>query len=152
MKWFYVTNAAYTSTSVCVKLSLLCQYLRLFRESYRRAITLTILVTVAIWGGIFSFMAWFPCFPVSGFWNKTMVPPAKCYAFGYRTTGEAKQTLFAFAGSNMLLDFAVFLLPLTEYFRANLKRKQVLAMTGLFAVGLMCVSGSIHSASCNLLT
>jgi hypothetical protein len=137
MKWFYVANAAYTSTTVCIKLSLLCQYLRLFRESYRRVIVLVLLVVVILWGGAFSFLAWFPCFPISGFWNKTMIPPAKCYAFGYRTTAEAKSTLLAFAGSNMFLDLVVFLVPLTEYFRPDLRRKQVLAMTGLFAVGLM---------------
>ncbi|KAF9702001.1 hypothetical protein EKO04_001061 [Ascochyta lentis] len=139
MKWFYVANAAYTSTTVCIKLSLLCQYLRLFRKSCHRTITLILLVVVILWGGAFSFMAWFPCFPISGFWNKSMSPPAKCYAFGYRTTVEAKSTLLAFAGSNMFLDFVVFLIPLKEYFRPNLKRKQVLAMTGLFAVGLIVV-------------
>ncbi|KAJ4359171.1 hypothetical protein N0V95_002423 [Ascochyta clinopodiicola] len=137
MKWFYVANAAYTSTTVFIKLSLLCQYLRLFRKNYRRVITLTLLVVVILWGGSFMFMAWFPCFPISGFWNKTMSPPAKCYAFGYRTAVEAKSTLLAFAGSNMFLDLLIFLVPLTEYFEPNLKRKQVLAMTGLFAVGLM---------------
>ncbi|KZM20215.1 hypothetical protein ST47_g8651 [Ascochyta rabiei] len=139
MKWFYVANAAYTSTTVCIKLALLCQYLRLFRKNYRRVITLTLLAVVILWGGSFTFMAWFPCFPISGFWNKTMSPPAKCYAFGYRTTVEAKSTLLAFAGSNMSLDFIIFLVPLTEYFQPNLKRRQVLAMTGLFVVGLIVV-------------
>ncbi|KAK7192982.1 hypothetical protein DPSP01_005191 [Paraphaeosphaeria sporulosa] len=139
MKWFYVANAAYTSTTVCIKLSLILQYLRLFREGYRRTITLIVLAVVVLWGGTFSFMAWFPCFPVSGFWNKTKAPPATCYAFGYRTTHEARNTLFAFAGSNMSLDILVFLIPLTEYFQPNLKRKQVLAMTGLFGVGLIVI-------------
>lgn len=137
MKWFYVANAAYTSTTVSIKLSLLCQYLRVFRESYRRGITISLLVIVILWGGAFSFMAWFPCFPIRGFWDKTMSPPARCYAFGYRTTVEAKSTLLAFAGSNMFLDFVIFLVPLTEYFRPSLNRKQLLAMTGLFAVGLL---------------
>ncbi|KAL5395152.1 hypothetical protein PMIN04_008225 [Paraphaeosphaeria minitans] len=139
MKWFYVANAAYTSTTVCIKLSLLLQYLRLFREGYRRTATLIFLAIVTLWGGTFSFMAWFPCFPVSGFWNKTMVPPATCYAFGYRTLDGGTNTLFAFAGSNMSLDILIFLIPLTEYFQPSLKRKQVLAMTGLFGVGLIAI-------------
>jgi len=137
MKWFYVANAAYTTTTVCIKLSLLCQYLRLWGESYRRKVTIILLVAVILWGSAFQFMAWFPCFPISGFWDKTMSPPAKCYAFGYRTTEEAKSTLLAFAGTNMCLDLVIFLIPLTEYFRPNLRRKQVVAMTGLFAMGLM---------------
>jgi hypothetical protein len=66
-----------------------------------------------------------------------MIPPAKCYGFGYRTIKEAKDALFAFSGSNTILDLAIFLVPLTEYFRPGLSRKQVLAMTGLFAFGSM---------------
>jgi hypothetical protein len=137
MIWFYVANAAYITTTVFIKLSLLLQYLRLFRDGYRRTMTLTLLVIVTLWGSGFAFIAWFPCFPVSGFWNKHMIPPAKCYGFGYRTIKEAKNTLFAFSGSNMLLDLAVFLIPLTEYFRPGLKRKQVIAMTALFVLGSM---------------
>jgi hypothetical protein len=135
MIWFYVANAAYIMTTVCVKLSLLCQYLRLFREGYRRPLVITLLTLVSLWGGAFTFMAWFPCFPVHGFWNKRMSPPARCYGFGYRTLDEAKNTLFAFSGSNMIFDVAIFLIPLTEYFKPGLRRKQILAMTGLFALG-----------------
>jgi hypothetical protein len=137
MKWFYVANAAYTSTTVCIKLSLLCQYLRLWSNGYRRHVTIVLMVLVALWGSAFQFLAWFPCFPVKGFWDKQMDPPAKCYGFGYRTTDEAKATLLAFAGSNMFLDLMIFMVPLTEYFRPNLKRQQVTALTGLFAVGSM---------------
>jgi hypothetical protein len=137
MIWFYVANAAYTTTTVCIKLSLLFQYRRLFQEGYRRIMILVLLAIVMIWGSGFAFIAWFPCFPVSGFWNKNMVPPAKCYGFGYRTIKEAKDTLFAFSGSNMILDLAIFLVPLTEFFRSGLKKKQVVAMAALFVLGSM---------------
>jgi hypothetical protein len=137
MIWFYIANSAYVTAAVCVKLSLLSQYLRIFRDGYRRRISLALMILVSVWGAVFIFMAWFPCFPVSGYWDKSMVPPAKCYGFGYRTLPEAKNTLFAFSGSNMIFDVAVFLVPLTEYFRPGLKRKQILAMTGLFAFGSM---------------
>lgn len=137
MKWFYVANAAYTTTTVFIKLSLLCQYLRLFRHRYLRIVTIVLLVTISLWGAAFCFLAWFPCSPVRGFWDKQMFPPAKCYGFGYRTTREAKNTLLAFAGSNMFLDFIVFLVPLSEYFRPDLKRRQAFAMTGLFVMGSM---------------
>jgi hypothetical protein len=135
--WFYIANAAYVMTTVCVKLSLCCQYLRLFRNGYRRPLVIVLLTIVSAWGAAFTFMAWFPCFPVSGVWNKHMSPPAKCYGFGYRTIQEAKNTLFAFSGSNMTLDLAIFIVPLTEYFKPGLKRKQILAMTGLFSLGSM---------------
>lgn len=137
MVWFYVSNASYTTTAVLIKLSLLFQYRRMFREGYRRHLTMLLLGMVILWGGAFFFMAWFPCFPVSGFWDKMNIPDAKCYGYGFRTAAETKRVLFAFTGSNMGLDLAIFLLPLTEYFRPGLKRQQVLAMTGLFGLGSM---------------
>lgn len=135
MMWLYITNAAYHTTTVCIKISLLLQYLRLFRQGIRRTICIVLLVLVVIWGLTFSFMAWVPCFPVSGFWDRTK--GAKCYGFGYRTVNEAKWSVLTFAATNMLFDAAIFLVPLSEYFRPDLRRKQVLAMTGLFTLGSM---------------
>lgn len=137
MKYLYVTNAAYHTTTALIKLSLLLQYLRLFRQGTLRYICITLLATVAGWGLAFSFLAWFPCLPVSGFWNRTA--QSKCYGFGYRTMDEAKMTLFIFAGTNMFFDIVIFLIPLTEYFRPGLRKKQILAMTGLFAMGSLVV-------------
>ncbi|KAF3007729.1 hypothetical protein E8E13_009793 [Curvularia kusanoi] len=139
MKWFYVTSSAYITTTICIKLSLLCQYLRMWRNGYRRSITMVLFIMIILWGGAFTFMTWVPCFPVRGYWDKFMNPPAKCYAFGYRTASEAKTTLLAFTGSNMVFDIAVFSVPLTEYLKPDLKRKQVLALTGLFLMGFIVV-------------
>ncbi|KAH6614068.1 hypothetical protein C7974DRAFT_70203 [Boeremia exigua] len=137
MKYLYVTTAAYHTTTALIKVSLLLQYLRLFRQGILRYIVLGLLVTVAAWGVAFSFMAWFPCLPPSGFWNRTAT--SKCYGFGYRTLEEVKITLFVFAGTNMFFDVVIFLIPLTEYFRPGLRKKQILAMTGLFAMGSLVV-------------
>ncbi|KAF1944326.1 hypothetical protein EJ02DRAFT_442619 [Clathrospora elynae] len=139
MLWLYMTNAAYHTTTALIKVSLLLQYLRLFREGSRRIVCIVLLLLVVSWGIAFSFMAWVPCFPVRGFWDRTLDPPAKCYGFGYRGVNEAKHTVLAFAASNMTLDIAILLIPLTEYFRQDLRRKQLFAMTGLFALGLIVV-------------
>ncbi|CAN9083987.1 hypothetical protein CC77DRAFT_570393 [Alternaria alternata] len=137
MIWLYITNAAYHTTTAFIKISLLLQYLRLFREGTRRTVSIVLLALVVTWGLTFSFMAWVPCFPVSGFWDRSN--GAKCYGFGYRTVNEAKYSVLSFAATNMLFDIAIFLVPLTEYFRPDLRRKQVLAMTGLFALGSIVV-------------
>jgi len=137
MKYLYVTNAAYHTTTALIKISLLLQYLRLFRQGLLRWISLIMLAIVSGWGIAFSFLAWFPCLPVSGFWNRTA--DTKCYAFGYRTMAEARMTLLVFASTNMLFDIIIFLIPLTEYFRPGLRRKQVIAMTGLFAMGSVVI-------------
>ncbi len=137
MKYLYVTNAAYHTTTALIKVSLLLQYLRLFQRGTLRYLTIVLLFVVVCWGLAFAFLAWFPCLPVSGFWHR--VDSSKCYGFGYRTMEEAKMTLLIFAGTNMFLDIVIFMIPLTEYFRPGLTRKQVLAMTGLFAMGLIVV-------------
>jgi len=135
MIWLYITNAAYHTTTVFIKISLLLQYLRLFQQGARRIICIVLLALVIVWGLTFSFMAWVPCFPVRNFWDRQ--PGSKCYGFGYRTINEAKFTILAFAATNMAFDIAIFLVPITEYFRKDLRRKQVLAMTGLFSLGSM---------------
>jgi len=135
MHWLYFTNATYHTTTTFIKISLLLQYLRLFRDGLRRRICFVLLGIVILWGLAFMFMAWVPCFPISGFWNRTAVPAAKCYGFGYSTAADARLAVLAFSITNMLLDLAMFAVPLTEYFRSDLGRKQILAMTGLFALG-----------------
>ncbi|KAI4942274.1 hypothetical protein J4E91_010248 [Alternaria rosae] len=137
MIWLYITNAAYHTTTAFIKISLLLQYLRLFQQGVRRIICIVLLALVIIWGLTFSFMAWVPCFPVRNFWDRQ--PGSKCYGFGYRSVNEAKFTILAFAATNMAFDIAIFLVPITEYFRKDLRRKQVLAMTGLFALGSIVV-------------
>lgn len=137
MKHLYITNAAYHTTTALIKISLLLQYLRLFRQGTLRYITMVLLATVVGWGLAYSFLAWFPCIPVSGFWNRTA--NTKCYGFGYRTMDEAKLTLLTFAGTNMFFDIVIFLIPLSEFFRPGLRRKQLLAMAGLFTMGSVVV-------------
>lgn len=137
MQYLYVTNAAYHTTTVFIKVSLLLQYLRLFRQGTLRYITIGLLILITAWGICFSFLAWFPCIPVSGFWHRTA--DSKCWGFGFRSMGEARRTLFTFAGTNMLFDIVIFMIPLTEFFRPGLKRKQILAMIGLFTMGSIVV-------------
>lgn len=76
---FYIANATYALSTTLLKLSLLCQYLRIFDRGVIRAAIFTLLAFCLVWGLVSSFMAWFPCFPVKG---KTALAP---YA-GYLST------------------------------------------------------------------
>ncbi|KAH9874361.1 hypothetical protein IAQ61_003550 [Plenodomus lingam] len=143
MQWLYVTNAAYHTTTAFIKISLLLQYLRIFRDGLRRHVCLVLLGIVIVWGSAFAFMTWVPCFPISGFWNRQTDPPPKCYGFGYDNMDEAKIAVLSFSISNMVLDVAIFLIPLSEYFKRNIGKKQLFAMTGLFCLGSIVVLMSI---------
>ncbi|KAF2844654.1 hypothetical protein T440DRAFT_314210 [Plenodomus tracheiphilus IPT5] len=143
MHWLYTTNAAYHTTTALIKISLLLQYLRVFRDGVRRRVCYVLLTVVIAWGLAFSFMAWVPCFPVSGFWNRQTTPPPTCYGFGYSSVNQTKSWVLSFAITNMVLDIAIFAVPLSEYFKRNLGREQLLAMTGLFSLGSIVVLMSI---------
>jgi hypothetical protein len=137
LKWLYVQMASYYTTTSLIKVSLLCQYLRLFQRGALRRISYGLLVVVSLWGMVIAFMNWFPCFPPSGFWNRLQQPPPKCYGFGFGDLHGAYVSWVGFAASNMFFDLAIFLIPMAEYMKPGLGRKQVLAMTGLFTLGSM---------------
>jgi len=88
---------------------------------------------VSVWGLGFAFIGWFPCFPVKGYWDRTI--GAKCYGFGLGDVDEFINIYRAHSASNMVFDVAIFLTPLVLFGRPNLKVKSLLAMAGVFAFG-----------------
>jgi hypothetical protein len=68
-------------STALIKLSLLFQYLRAVDSGRIRIFCIALIVIISIWGFIYSFMAWFPCFPIRAYWDWTLTS-AKCYAYG----------------------------------------------------------------------
>ncbi|KAH7128150.1 hypothetical protein B0J11DRAFT_430864 [Dendryphion nanum] len=135
--WLYIQNGSYHTTSFFIKVSLLCQYLRLFRNGILRTTCWIVMVLVCLWGAAYCFLAWFPCFPVRGFWDRSV--DAKCYAFGMSSISGAMAAFTSFAATNMAFDTIIFLIPLTKYFKPGLGRKEYLALTALFSLGSIVV-------------
>ncbi|KAF2014289.1 hypothetical protein BU24DRAFT_423284 [Aaosphaeria arxii CBS 175.79] len=138
-KHMYLQNAAYHTTSFFIKLSLLCQYLRMFQAGKLRMFTIFLTAVVTLWGAAFCFMTWFPCFPVDGFWNRDRDPPAKCYAFGWADLKGAMVSFLAFSASNMVLDVIIFFLPLFKYLKKGLSRREYMAQTALFLLASLVI-------------
>lgn len=134
-KFLYVQNAAYYTCAGIVKLSLLCQYLRLFQKGVIRQICIVLMVLTGLWAFFWFFQGWFPCFPVSGFWNRTRTPPAKCWGTGFGNVQNSLTAFVAFAATNMMLDTIIFFIPIMLYFRPGLGSRQVLAIIALFTLG-----------------
>jgi hypothetical protein len=80
-------------------------------------------------------MAWFPCFPVKGYWNKEV--PAKCYGFGFENRDDFISLFESHTALNMTFDIAVFLAPMVLFTAPSLSRKNVLGLTGIFLFGAM---------------
>jgi hypothetical protein len=140
MKWLYVQQACYNTTTALIKISLLLQYLRLFSSrTILHRICLVLLITVSLWGFAYGFMSWLPCFPVSGFWNRYQTPEPVCYGFGMKDGESAFGTFVSAAATNMALDTMIFLVPMCEYLKPGLGKRAGVALTGLFMLGSVYV-------------
>ena len=138
-KLLYVQNAAYYTCAGLVKLSLLCQYLRIFTKGPMRITCLVLLGMTSVWAIFWFIQGWFPCFPVSGFWNRAQQPPPKCWGTGFKTVKGALVAFVGFAGSNMTLDMIIFFVPMTLYLKPGIAARQLLALVALFALGSVYV-------------
>jgi hypothetical protein len=118
-----------------VKLSLLVQFLRIFKAGTMRWVCIALITVISLWGLAFVFMSWFPCFPVRGAWERGI--DAKCYGFGFANKNEFVAMFKAHSASNMVLDVCVFLTPMIIFRSPQLKRKNVLALVGVFTFGGM---------------
>jgi hypothetical protein len=94
---------------------------------------IVLLVIVSLWGLAFSFVGWFPCFPVRGAWQREI--GAKCYGFGLGRVEEFITMFRVHSATNMVLDVAIFLTPMVIFKTPKLKVKNILAMAGVFTFG-----------------
>jgi Na+/glutamate symporter len=111
MKLIYIQHASYHTCSGFVKLSLLARYLRMFKEGILRKICIAVMVLASIWTVYWIFASWFCCFPVRGYWYRTMTPTPKCWGLGYADIPSVMASMYAFGGTNMFLDTVIFIIP-----------------------------------------
>ncbi|CAE7193894.1 hypothetical protein PTNB73_08721 [Pyrenophora teres f. teres] len=142
LRLYYFEVGVYVTNCGVIKLALLFQYLRIFKAGMMRYVCIGLLVFVALWCIGFSITAWFPCFPVAGYWNRALDP--KCYGFGLDNLDSFVGMYIAQAATNMVLDMAIFLTPMVLFRTPNLRMKNVLAMTGVFTFGAVVVGISVY--------
>ncbi|KAK7977781.1 hypothetical protein PG988_005271 [Apiospora saccharicola] len=114
------------------KISLLLQYLRNWNRGGSRKFCIWLQVAIGIWGAIFSFMAWVPCFPVYGHWD--LESDAYCYGFGSKERHSFIATVITHSATNMIFDLAVFLTPVLlpeAHSNTNLDRPDVAVAHGV---------------------
>ncbi|KAF2131091.1 hypothetical protein P153DRAFT_337327 [Dothidotthia symphoricarpi CBS 119687] len=135
----YVANNSYLTAAVFIKISLLLQYLRIFKAGIMRQISLGLMGITVVWGCAFMIVGWFDCLPPRGFWDRTV--KSTCYGFGLGVDGvHGFVTIFqAHAATNLCLDFAIFMVPLVLFSTPNLKMKTLVAMSGVFVCGATVV-------------
>ncbi|KAK8139837.1 hypothetical protein PG984_000960 [Apiospora sp. TS-2023a] len=141
-KTFYVANAAYCTSTAFIKLALLLQYLRVYPKGslMHRACLATLLLT-ALWGLVYSFISWFPCFPVNHVWE--LKPDAKCYGYGSSRPSEFSATYESHTAINMILDVIVLIIPMPLLFKEGTGMAQRVRIAALLFMGTIVIALAI---------
>lgn len=134
-QYFYAENALYCTETAVIKISLLLQYLRIFKAGTMRWVCICLLGIITMWGIAFSVMAWVPCMPVRAFWDRFAYPDAKCWGFGFAELESFTAVFVSHTALNMLFDFIVFVVPMVLFTKPNLRTKNVVAMSVIFVIG-----------------
>lgn len=133
----YVMHACYPTATALIKLAILFQYLRLFDETKAilRQTTLVMIGIVSLWGLAFSFISWFPAFPVSAQWNFNDETSGVRYGFGSLDPSSVVAASLAQTSTNMVLDLIVLAIPVSYYLQPKLDWKSQASLMVLFSLG-----------------
>lgn len=139
----YVENACYPTATSLIKIAILLQFRRIFTGNSKRyqLATRLMLIATALWGIIFSFVCWFPVFPVNAFWDLTIVTTVR-YGIGSLDPTSFTSTYVALTATNMVLDLLILSLPVPYYLKSSLSWKSRSSLLGLFLLGSVYVFSS----------
>lgn len=122
--------------STClVKLALLLQYLRIYKEGVLRTTCLVVTAITALWGIAYTFMAFFPCFPLTAYWSLAETSSALCYGYGATTSDAFYGTYSSASAINMILDVVILAIPVPLYFREGTPTRAKMGLLGLLFMG-----------------
>lgn len=127
---FFIGGIFYTLGVALVKVAFLFFYLKLFPSRGFRKVAYPLLVISVLFGGIFTFLFIFQCSPISYTWMQwDGVADGTCLNF------DLGAVIHAIV--NILLDIAIFALPLTQLWGLNLSRKKKIHVMLMFSVGFL---------------
>ncbi|OJJ81807.1 putative integral membrane protein (Pth11) [Aspergillus glaucus CBS 516.65] len=122
----YAGGPVYTMALLGFKVSLLTSYLRIggFVNTYKNII-LAAIAACTINQLIFTFLLLFACNPVAKQWDTTL--PGHCL--------NTVPSYYGLAGTSLGFDILIIALPLPVLGNLHLRRKQKIALMGVFALG-----------------
>jgi hypothetical protein len=133
IQWANLGQIIYCPLSFFVKIAILLQYLRLFAPD--RSVNKLMwygawatMISCAILYTVLMFWTMFYCNPREAIWNK-LTPNAKCH--------DVNHIILAQGAFNMGSDIVILLLPTTGLWRLNVPLGRKIAVTALFATGLL---------------
>ncbi|KAI0134662.1 hypothetical protein BJ170DRAFT_210841 [Xylariales sp. AK1849] len=137
---FYVSNATYCISTACIKLALLLQYLRVFeRGTLMHRITFWLTVFTALWGLAYSTIAWFPCVPVTDFWD-LVTDGSRCYGYGSHDPASFVATYESHTAINMTLDVLLLIIPLPLLWKHGTNSATRIRLVALWSFGCLVIA------------
>ncbi|CZT53512.1 related to integral membrane protein PTH11 [Rhynchosporium secalis] len=133
---FYISEILYLGSSVMIRVSVLCLYLRIFSQGLSRRITHVATVGNLLYGTAFITAAIFQCIPVHAAWTRwDGTVPAKCV--------NANAVGWTSAAINIILDAVTVMLPLPQLTRLVMSWEQKIHILIMFCLGFLVTIGSI---------
>lgn len=129
MQDFYVVVAMYLTSLLFIKLAFLLHYYRLLAVQGLRRVYQAAIFIVGGWSVSQIFVGIFICWPIRGFWDKTI--DAECI--------PNQPQWYINAAGNIISDLIVLLLPLPVIKSLRLPRAQKFILAGIFSLGFLCV-------------
>ncbi|KAH8429788.1 uncharacterized protein LDX57_007460 [Aspergillus melleus] len=120
----YVFLIFYLLAPPTVKLCLLCLYKRIFVSSRFLILVYFMIVTISVWATVTVFMGIFLCNPISAFWTEE----------GHRMS--LGKFSIGYGVVNIITSFLVWMMPIPNMWRLQLRMAQKIALTLTFALGL----------------
>lgn len=128
----------YSVSATLVKISLLLQYLRILKEGWLRYACIGLMVLSSMWGFAYSFLAFFPCFPVKAYWDWS-IEDATCYGYGVKEKHPFVEVFVSHAAINVLLDVAILVVPVPILLQRAMSKKEKWSVFGLASMGIVYV-------------
>jgi len=130
LRWFWASVWMYYLALWAVKISILCQYLRIFPEGGYRTADYVLMCIITAWTLWAVLSAIYACTPIKAFWDTSV--KGRCL--------DRLAVWFANAAVNILTDIATAILPIPALRTLRLPAKQKNILIAIFSLGvIVCV-------------
>ncbi|KAK4938134.1 hypothetical protein LTR10_021374 [Elasticomyces elasticus] len=127
---YYIGGILFVVGLATIKATFLVFYLKLFPSRAFRRMAIPLLVVTLLQGTTFLLLFTFQCSPISYAWTEWAGEgKGKCLNFGLGAVLHAI--------TNILLDFLIFALPVSQLWNLNLSRKKKIQVIAMFCVGFV---------------
>jgi hypothetical protein len=135
LKLFYVLNINLNLAAAFIKLSLLFQFLRIFKKGtwpYRASLIGIVFVT--LWGITFVLLSLFPCTVISDAWD-IFARNAHCWGYASQDPDLFTATFVSHNLINTLFDIYITAIPFQLYFQPDVTLRTRMGLMVLLMMG-----------------